>query len=598
MADKKEKKSSKTMSETQEIDTFNYEESYDNTVGTIFSADSDAETGNTKAAQKSQKQAKTKNPNSNKKTIIIVVAVIIVLAALIGVYFLVQNIVPDSDDPTVTTYPTDENGEQYATDLKGNKIESQKDQNGNILTAGIEELVSHVPADIKSVEVTNENGTFVINAETPTEVTTENGTESTVTSETVYTLKGYEDAPLAPGKADAVANDAASVTTTNIVDIKGENPEDYGLDKPRATVNVVFNNKNTAKIIIGNDAPDNAGAYIKVNDDKAIYLVDSEAVDSFLYKPMAFLDTTITDAAGEDENSTPNSATISGSNFKDTLKFEANDDVTVSTAHYKMLEPIKGFANVTNSSAVLGSLRSVSATKVLEYKPDTAKLKKYGIDTESPYAELTAKFDKTTIHLYAAKPVVKTEGEGDEATQSSETYIYNPDKKMLYSIATSSVGWVTTSYEDMVFEYAIKADMPYIKNIEVTAKDKTYKYDISTKTSTDSEGNETRTTTTKCGDKTIEQNKFDIFFQNLESAEVKNVKTKNVDGNADLTVKITYTDDANKEADTYTFYKGENGKYNYSYDGKTITGEVFATYVNKIIEDAPKIAKGEEVTSL
>lgn len=593
---KNKKKSEKPVEQTQEITVGSFDDdfdSYDNAMGTIFSADSDAETGSTKASKKADKSSKT---SGNKKTIIIIVSIIIVIAGLIGIYFIVQNNVPDANDSTMSTYPTDENGEQYAVDLKGNKIESEKDNNGNILVAGIEELISYVPADIKTVKVTNENGTFEISGETATEVTTENGSEVITTNATVYTLKGYEEAPLASGKPDAVANDAASVTTTNIVDITGKNPETYGFDKPRATVEVKFNDGKQAKIIVGNEAPDNAGSYLMVNDDKAIYLVDNEDVDSFLYKETAFLDPTITDTAESDESSTPDKATISGTNFKDTLEFEANDDVTVSGAYYKMTAPTKGFVNVANGSSVLGALRSISATEAVAFKPNNETLKKFGIDTENPFAELKANFGEKTIHLYGAKPVIAESDDESSSSTSSTTYIYNPDKKMVYLINTSSVGWVTTSYEDMVYEYVLKADMPYIKTMEITANSKAYTFDISTETNTDSEGNETSKTVVKSNGKTIEQSRFDTFFQNLESAQLTAVKSGKISGKADLTVKISYTED--KSDDTITFYKGDNGKYNFSTDGSTLKGEVFESYVQKIIEDAPKIANGDEITAI
>lgn len=594
--------------DTQEVKVDNNPEEddgslfYDNTAGTIFSADSDAETGSTKSAKQTAKKNKKKEESGktgkNKMPIIIVIIVLLVAVAFVGVYFLVQNFVPDSSDATTATYPTDENGEQYATDLKGNKIDSQKDNNGNILSAGVEELIDHVPADIKSVKVTNEYGSFEITAETPTETATdENGEETVTTDATVYTLKGYEDAPLATGMPDAVANDAAAVTTTNVVDITGANPEEYGLDNPRATAEVTFINGNARTITVGNEAPDSAGAYIKVDGDEAIYLVDTESVDAFLYKKMALLDSTVTDTASEEGSNTPDKVTISGANFADTLVFVPNDDETVSTAYYKMTSPVECFVNVTNGSTVLESLHSVTASEVIAYKPDTETLTKYGINTENPYAELNAEFSDGKIHLYASKPVVEEESDSsDTSSTTSSTYIYNPDKNMIYSIATSSVAWVTTSYEDMVFEYVMKPDLASIKTIDVTADGKTYSFDISTETSTDDEGNETSTTTIKSGDKTLDTSKFDIFFQNLESATVNSVKSGNVSGDALLTVKFTYNND--KEADTYTFYKGDAGKCNFSFDGSTVMGDVFETYVNKIIEDAPKAVKGEDVTAI
>lgn len=606
MAGKKNKslnnaKSTGTTQEINKVNTTVDEDSmfYDNTAGTIFSADSNAETGNTKSAQKSAKKSQKKNKNGkpvkNRKPVIIVVCVLVAVAVLIGAYFLIQNFVPDNTGDTTATYPTDENGEQYAVDLKGNKIDSLKDKNGNVISAGIEELITHVPADIKKVEVTNEHGSFEIFSETPTEKSTDaDGKETTITKETIYTLKGYEDAPLETGIPDAVANDAAAVTTTNIVDITGANPEEYGLTKPRATAKVTFANDNTRTITVGNDAPGEAGTYIMVNGDKGIYLVASDAIDSFLYKITSFLDTTITETASEGGSATPESAKISGTNFPKSMEFVVNNDTTVSSAYYKMISPVECFVNVTNGSTVLESLRSVSADESIAYKPDAETLAKYGINTDSPYAEISAKFSDTTVHLYAAKPVIN-KSDDSEAIESS-TYVYSPDKKMLFSIATSKVAWVTTSYEDMVYEYVMKPDLKAIKTIDVSAGSKTYSFEISTKTNTDDEGNETSTTVVKYGDKTIDTEKFDIFFQNLESAQVHTVKSGNTSGNAELTVKFTYNTD--KNADTYTFYKGDTGKYNFSSDGSTIMGDVFDTYVEKIVEDIPKIAKNEAVTSI
>lgn len=622
MADNKktpqDNKIKKAKSEAKASDQANKEHDsdelyYDNTAGTIFSADSEAETGSTKAAQKTSKKQQKQTESGKagkKKPVLFIIIAVVVVAALVGVFFLVKNNMP-SVGSTESTYPTDENGQQYATDLKGNKIDSVKDKDGNIVSAGVEELISHVPADIKEVKVKNDNGSFELLSETPTETSTDkSGKKVTTTQKTQYTLKGYEDAPLASGMPDAVANDAAAVTTTNIVDINGKNIEEYGLDKPRATATVTFANKNKRTITVGGEAPDSAGTYIMVDGDKAIYLVANDSVDSFLYKPMTFLDTSVTTAAENSSNGTPETATISGTNFKDTLEFKANDDTTVNTAHYKMTAPVNCFVNVANGSTVLESLRSITANEVIAYKPNDDTMSKYGLSTSNPYAKIAAKFGDGTITLYSSKPKTeKTEAATEAATEALEdgsssttettteyAYIYNPSTNIIYKIDTTKVPWVNTSFEDMVFEYVIKADEASIKTIEVTADGKTSKFDLSTETKKDKDGNKTKSTTVKSGKNTIETSKFDIFFQNLESATVANVKTSNVRTSADLTVKITYNTD--KEPDTYTFYKGETGKYNFSIDGKIILGNVFDTYVNKIIEDAPKLAKGESITAI
>lgn len=563
---------------------------YDNTAGTIFSADSDAETGSTKEAKKqnkkSEKNKNSKKPVKNRKPLVIGAVILAIALLATGAYFIVDKVVPEDTDTTSPTYPTDENGEQYATDLKGNKIESQKDANGNILVAGIEDLIDHVPADIKKVKVTNEHGSFELLSETPVETTTDaNGQEITSTGATVYTLVGYEDAPLAPGQPDAVANDAAAVTTTNIVDITGANPEEYGLTAPRATAHVTFNNGNERTITVGNEAPGGTGVYIKVNGDEAIYLVSVESVDSFLYKTTALFDPTVTTASADSNSATPTKVTISGSNFANTLEFVPNDDTTVSSAFYKMTAPTTGFANVANASNVLESLRSISANEVIAFKPSKDELKAQGVDLDAPYAEINATFSDSNIHLYSSAPY--------EQEENSMVKLYNPDTSMLYAISTSKTAWVTTTYEAMRYEYILKPDMDAIKNIEISAGTKKYSFDLSKETKTDDEGNETTSTIVKCGDTTIDSSKFETFFINLESATVNSIKSGNVGGTADLTVQITYNTE--KPADTFTFYKGDTGKYNFSDNGSTIIGDVFDTYVKSIIEDVAIIAENKTV---
>ena len=212
-------------------------------------------------------------------------------------------------------------------------------------------------------------------------------------------------------------------------------------------------------------------------------------------------------------------------------------------------------------------------------------LKAEGVDLDNPYAEINAEFADTKVHLYASKAY--------DQEENSMVKVYNPDTKMLYAITASKVAWATTSYEAMRYEYVMKPNMDFIKNIEITAGGKSYSFDLTKETETDSEGNETTSTVVKCGKTTIDSSKFDTFFINLESAQLNSVKSGNVSGKADLTVKFTYNND--KPAETFTFYKGEAGKYNFSDNGSTIMGDVFDTYVKSITEDVALVAQNKTV---
>ena len=156
---------------------------------------------------------------STRNILIAVCAVVI----LVGILLLVT-LVPwggDSDtDITTSTYPTDENGEQYATDAMGNKIPSEKDKDGNILSAGIVTLADQGPLNLEKVEVQNGSGSFTVLAETQTtQATNAQGEEEEQTGTTVYTLVGFEDQQLLSGQPEAIANDASNMKTTRIIDI-------------------------------------------------------------------------------------------------------------------------------------------------------------------------------------------------------------------------------------------------------------------------------------------------------------------------------------------------------------------------------------------
>lgn len=552
--------------------------------GTVFDSDYDGELGNTKAAEKTAKNSQNpKGKMTKAKIAVIAASCVVVVGALVGVYFVVNNMPATGDSATGTTYPTDENGSQYAVDTKGNKIDADTDGNGNILSAGVKELIDKVPSQISKIDVSNESGTFTVTSKTSVvDATTSDGESTTQTQETQYTLVGFEDADLQSGQADAIANDAAAVETTKIVDINGENPQDYGLTEPRATVVVTFTDDEKDTIKVGNEVTGGEGVYIQVNDDKAIYLVDSDSVDSFFYSPLALLSTTVTDSASTEDDSTPQKFTISGSHYPQELVFVPNDDTT-NTAYYKMTSPKVRPANVETGSSVIGSVLSLTAESVACYHPTDAQKKEYGID--DPYAQVVAEYANVTYTLISSKP-----------NDVDSVYLYNKDKDTVYVVPSSKVPWATTSYDEMVYEYVMRPNKDSLSSIEVTIpNDKTYTFEMKTETSTDSSGTETSTSVATYNGTQLDTNYYDIFFQNIESAKREGTYDGKAETSPALTIKFNYN--TGKESETITYYKGDDRKYLESYNGDN-DSFVYDTYIQKIIEDTKTISQNKSIDSI
>lgn len=137
----------------------------------------------------------------------------------------------------------------------------------------------------------------------------------------------------------------------------------YGLDKPRDTVTVTYTDKTKAIIYVGDDAPQNAGTYIKFGSNDTVYLVAKDAVSAFDYGLTDLISLTINDAASDNDNSQASSIEISGSNFSNTITLKPNSDKK-NSASYVMTSPVECYANEKESSLVAGGIRGLYALTV------------------------------------------------------------------------------------------------------------------------------------------------------------------------------------------------------------------------------------------
>ncbi len=541
-------------------------------------------------ANSDKKQGGKKGLKKNTKMLIAVAAAAVVLVgALLAVLFLVPNCGESGDGSSVSekVYPTDANGRQYALDAKGNKIENDegvlRDGNGNIISDGVVDITTQGPLLVTKIEIENESGSYTILSDTPKEKTTDSdGNETTQTSDTVYTLVGFEDAAPQSDMVSSIANQASNMATTKIIDVTGGNLKDYGLDKPRAKVHTTFEDGTVVKILIGNEAPDSIGTYIKYEDKNEVYLTDSDLVDKFLFSVLDFLSKDITDSAENEDNAEIESVTLSGKNYPQAVTIVPNDDET-SAAFYKMTAPSEQFVNVTNGQEVLSGIRGLYATSVTAYNPSADRLKELGLD--SPAAKLEAKYPDKEYTLLAS-----------DVDDSGNVYLYNQDTGIAYQLAATSVAWASSSYSDLKYEYVLKPVEEKLSSIEISVGEESYKFDLEQVKSTDDEGNEISSMKIKCGDKELQESRFSTFFDNLTNVQRNdNAESERPSGSAVLTVKYNYSGD--KSSDTVEYYDAGNRTMLAVINGSA-DSHVFESYTSKIIEDAPKAASGGTVTAI
>ena len=287
----------------------------------------------------------------NTKILIIVCAAALILAGLMCLLIFLPK--GDGSSSGAATY--DEGVKMsVTTDKDGvHQAQIQTNDKGEIDNNSYGTLMDYIPAKISKIHLENKKGTLDIKSYTPTD---KNGK----TSATQYTIVGYEDFDLQGGIADNIANNAASIDFTKVMTLDGSKLADYGLDKPRDTVTVTYTDKTKAIIYVGDDAPQNAGTYIKFGSNDTVYLVAKDSVSAFDYGLTDLISLTINDAASDNDNSQASSIEISGSNFSNTITLKPNSD-NKNSASYVMTSPVECYANEKESSLVAGGIRGLYA---------------------------------------------------------------------------------------------------------------------------------------------------------------------------------------------------------------------------------------------
>lgn len=454
------------------------------------------------------------------------------------------------------------------------------DKKGNIKNNGSGDFLEKVPSDIKKIELENSGGKLTITSYTPKTKTTETDPETgeavEKTDTTEYTVVGFEDLELQSGVADEIANACTNLTFESISDKDAtDHLSDYGLDKPKAVAKVYFSDDTTATFKVGNNAPQNLGTYVLFGSKNTVYLCDKETVENLLLTITDLASLTINSSADDADNSSftsvkLNDITIKPSKFTDQIQ----NTYTLDDG---------SFADENEASQIAGAIRGLYAESVAAVNPTADQLKKFGLT--SPKAHIIAKYPDTTVDLIASKP-----------NSSGVCHLMETDGKLVYTISSASIPWVSTTREKLTSRYLLNVKLSGLKGLSATANNGTYDFKIKTTVTktTDDEGEESESTNTvtKYKNTEIDEGCFETFLNNLSLLKFDS-SNKKPSGSPALTVKYTYA--KNRSADTIRFYK--NGSDYLATINNTPVGTVYRSYIEKLRTQPARVAVDKEVKS-
>ncbi len=530
--------------------------------------------------QPTQKKQRKAKKNSHIKALI---AAIAGAAALVGVICLIV-FVPKGGDTPETNF--EEAAKPSLDENKMWQVTPKETSKDNEEAGG--SLLDLVPADISKIKVENGGGTYEITSYTPTEKSDETDPETgkkvDKTLATVYTLVGYDDFEMQSGVPDEIANVCSTLSYNSVATADGSSSlSDWGMDEPRSTATVTYDDGTKSVIKVGADAPQGLGTYVMFGTGNAVYLCDKETVEPLLFTLNKLMSLTINESASETSDTDASQITLRGTAFDREIVLRPNPDTDHIQNTHIITSPETSYADDSAVSSVTGAIRGLYAESVEMVNPSASQLNKLGLGT--PYAQVIAKYKDATENLIASKP----DGEGN-------VYLMKNGGKIVYKMASANLGWVTVKYEKLISPYVLYNKYSSLSGIEVAAGSKSYDFKVTTtvtKADDDDKTESTNTVATYMGNE-LNQGNFETFYRNISMLTKLDLSANAPSGKPALTVKYSY--EKGRKTDVLAFYKQSATKYAVTVNGSA-EGTVNSSYVEKLIKQAPDAASDKEVKS-
>lgn len=395
----------------------------------------------------------------------------------------------------------------------------------------------------------------------------------------IYTMQEYEQENLSKDMTGKLYKACRYLTATSIIDKSGKKDKEYGIDKPRTEVRVVFNDGSVIGFRIGSETTDKSSSYLKMDGSKNIYLIKNEDVEIFLKNKLQMLDLKITGSRPDDF--ILESIHVSSHNDKEGFTVVPNS-TKLSEGAYMLDKPYRAACSDNSVNSILTGLFNLSASEVVAVDPSDKDLISYGLD--DPYSEIEMLFQNGGIKLLMS-----------EKDSNGNCYLTSGSGAKVFRIEASVIdSFYGIGLNDVIDKSLIRPDQTRIDCIEI--KDgkaiSTFVYKREKKITENYMEN--IVTTISCLDKQIDTGNMSKYLNNMEAIVRTDSAPESLKDCREIYGITFYYVDNDSITDNLSFYRTPDNK-TFAVVNDRIECYVDGKLADKLIDQTSSLSGNDDI---
>lgn len=370
----------------------------------------------------------------------------------------------------------------------------------------------------------------------------------------------------------------ANITSKKIIEENAQDVVKYGLTQDTASIiaDGIYDDKNV-KLIIGKELPDKSGYYGMLENDKKVYVIESNVYATLNLTANDYLDKLMIKKPDGEPTPAITKIEINKKNInKPIIISKSNSQLNSETEiSYEITSPVIGNLDNNLTSKIINSVYGLTAAQVVSPNPTDSQKSEFGFS--NPTANVTFWYNGINTTLTIGNNY-KLEG-----SEIDYAYVMVSGSNFVYGVTIANLPWITTSVDDMLSSLVINSNIDTVKNVEIISNGNTYNFELN------GTGNDLKVSLNR---NEINTDYFRDFYIEILSMKAESVATDKLEGASDLTIKLNYND--GKNPDVFEFVKNGARKYIIIRNGIP-SYDTNSSYVTKFKEDLEKIINNQSI---